>query len=227
MPLPNLDIAGMLVDAATTGECNLQGLPTDELSVQNGILTTRASRYPLMVDPQGQGLQWIRSKEAENGVKDTSFQVCLTCTNVYINSSTLTYSCSRMCTLTCIRSHTPARMPIHTCPRTHSQTLIILDWNDVTRSLTLGGCMKSFQDKGFCVKLKQCMEGGMPLLLANVENELDPVLDPVLDKSFIRKGKNFIVAMADKECDIDPHKFSLWLAQSALYPRAKLSCHRD
>ena len=48
-----LDIAGMLVNSSTTGEWNLQGLPTDELSVQNGILTTRASRYPLMVDPQG------------------------------------------------------------------------------------------------------------------------------------------------------------------------------
>eukprot|EP00961_Rhodomonas_salina_P154836 2085657-Rhodomonas_salina.1 len=39
---------------------------------------------------------------------------------------------------------------------------------------------------------------GKPLLLANVENELDPVLDPILDKSFIRKGKTFIVALADK-----------------------------
>jgi dynein heavy chain len=122
-----LDIAGMLVDSATTGEWNLQGLPSDELSVQNGILTTRASRYPLMVDPQGQGLSWIRCKETVNCVKETSFQ-----------------------------------------------------------------------DKGFRVKLEQCMEGGLPLLLANVENELDPVLDPVLDKSFIKKGKNFIVALADK-----------------------------
>ena len=134
----NLDISGMLVDSATTGEWNLQGLPTDDLSIQNGILTTRASRYPLMVDPQGQGLSWIRSKEHDNGVKETSFQ-----------------------------------------------------------------------DKGFRVKLEQCMEGGMPLLLANVENELDPVLDPVLDKAFIKKGKNFIVALSDKECDIDPEKFSL------------------
>ena len=48
-----------------------QGLPTDDLSIQNGILTTRASRYPIMVDPQGQGLSWTRAKEAPNGLKET------------------------------------------------------------------------------------------------------------------------------------------------------------
>lgn len=40
------------MDDAEVGEWVLQGLPTDELSVQNGIMVTRASRW---VDGEGLG----------------------------------------------------------------------------------------------------------------------------------------------------------------------------
>jgi dynein heavy chain, axonemal len=45
------NISEFLVDQVTVGEWNLEGLPADELSVQNGIMVTRSSRYPLMIDP--------------------------------------------------------------------------------------------------------------------------------------------------------------------------------
>ena len=51
-----------------------EGLPPDELSIENGILTTQASRYPLCIDPQQQALNWVKKKEEQNNLKVR--QVC-------------------------------------------------------------------------------------------------------------------------------------------------------
>lgn len=44
LKLRTLQVTKFLVDDSEVGEWVLQGLPTDELSVQNGIMVTRASR---------------------------------------------------------------------------------------------------------------------------------------------------------------------------------------
>ena len=49
-------------------EWNQRGLPTDTVSVENGILSTKGSRWPLLIDPQQQGNKWIKNLEKSNDI---------------------------------------------------------------------------------------------------------------------------------------------------------------
>ncbi|XP_063171723.1 dynein axonemal heavy chain 10 [Candoia aspera] len=66
-------LENLLTDDVEISRWGSQGLPPDELSVQNGILTTRASRFPLCIDPQQQALNWIKRKEEKNNLRMASF----------------------------------------------------------------------------------------------------------------------------------------------------------
>ena len=106
-----------------------QGLPTDPLSIQNGILVTQASRYPLLIDPQGQAISWIKNKEKTN-------------------------------------------MPLFGVTALNNPQL---------------------KDQ-----LEFCMQEGRSLVVAGVEEEIDPLLDPVLEKQIIVRGRRKYINIADK-----------------------------
>ncbi|KAH8374139.1 hypothetical protein KR200_007763, partial [Drosophila serrata] len=129
----NVNIIESLTDRSQIGEWNIQGLPTDELSIQNGIIATKAMRFPLLIDPQSQGKVWIKNKEKQNKLIVTALN--------------------------------------HKYFRNHLEDSVNL---------------------------------GVPIIIEDVAEELDPCLDNLLDRNLLKVGTQYKVKIGDKEVDWNP-----------------------
>ncbi|CAG9558411.1 unnamed protein product [Danaus chrysippus] len=67
----SFDLISIMADSYTVRTWNAQGLPRDSISTENGILVTRAGRWPLTIDPQEQANRWIKNMERSNGLQIT------------------------------------------------------------------------------------------------------------------------------------------------------------
>jgi dynein heavy chain len=65
----DFSIEGVLGDPVMIREWNIQGLPADSLSIENGVISSAAKRWPLLIDPQSQGNKWIKNMERENNLQ--------------------------------------------------------------------------------------------------------------------------------------------------------------
>lgn len=122
----NPTLSATLGNPVKIRQWNIEGLPTDGFSVDNGIIVFNARRWPLMIDPQGQANKWIRTME-----KASNLQVI---------------------------------------------------------KLTDGNYLRS---------LENSIQFGYPVLLENVGEELDPSLEPLLQKQIFKQGGVNCIRLGD------------------------------
>ncbi|XP_049884905.1 dynein axonemal heavy chain 6 [Pectinophora gossypiella] len=67
------DLITIMADSYTVRTWNSQGLPRDAVSTENGILVTKAGRWPLAIDPQEQANRWVKNMEKDNGLQIIKF----------------------------------------------------------------------------------------------------------------------------------------------------------
>lgn len=60
---PDFSFATFLGKPTSVRDWNIQGLPSDAFSTENGVIVTTSNRWPLMVDPQGQAIKWVKNME--------------------------------------------------------------------------------------------------------------------------------------------------------------------
>jgi dynein heavy chain len=57
-----INVLALLTDDATIAGWNNEGLPSDAMSTENATILTQSIKWPLMIDPQLQGIKWIKNK---------------------------------------------------------------------------------------------------------------------------------------------------------------------
>jgi dynein heavy chain len=65
--------------------------------------------------------------------------------------------------------------------------------------------------------LKWPLQEGFPVLIESIENEVDPMLDPILEKQIIKKGRNLLIKIADQDMDYD-NNFRLYMTSRLANP---------
>ncbi|KAJ1555349.1 Dynein heavy chain 7, axonemal [Nowakowskiella sp. JEL0078] len=62
-------LSSILGDPIKIRAWNIAGLPSDQFSIDNGIIVQNSRRWPLMIDPQGQANKWIKNMEKDNNLQ--------------------------------------------------------------------------------------------------------------------------------------------------------------
>merc|ERR1719446_1846371 len=63
VPMGSIDPLKVLTTDATIAGWNTELLPADRVSTENGAIVSSCARWPLMIDPQLQGIRWIKKHE--------------------------------------------------------------------------------------------------------------------------------------------------------------------
>lgn len=119
-PIPiteGLDALSLLTDDTTIALWQNEGLPSDRMSIENATILSNSDRWPLMIDPQLQGVKWIKQK-----------------------------------------------------------------YGDELKVIRLG-------QRGYLDIIEEALAKGQTVLIENIGENLDPVLDPLLGRNLIKKGK--------------------------------------
>ncbi|XP_067457869.1 dynein axonemal heavy chain 11 isoform X1 [Thunnus thynnus] len=122
-----LDPILMLTDDATVAAWHNQGLPNDRMSTENAAILTTSERWPLIIDPQQQGIKWIRNRLGSD-----------------------------------------------------------------LRVVQLG-------QKGYLDVIEQALACGETVLIENLQEKIDPVLEPLLGRNTIKRGR--YIRIGGKECE--------------------------
>lgn len=140
------DPLSLICDDAQIAEWNNEGLPSDSMSTENAVILMNSTRWPLIIDPQLQGIRWIKQK--------------------------------------------------------YGDKLVVL----------------RLAQKSYLDVIERAITNGDILLIENIEETVDAVLDPLLGRVLVKKGR--CMKIGDREIDYNEN-FRLILQTKLANPHYK------
>ena len=139
-------VANTMVDPVSIREWQNAGLPTDDVSADSAILATKAKRWPLMIDPQGQANKWIRKMNEKEDMRITTMS-----------------------------------------------------------------------NKDLLRHCEYCIRNGKPLLIEDVRENIEPSLEPILQRAIYKQGTRLLIRLGDSDVDYD-NEFKLYMTSKLPNP---------
>ena len=56
------NVGAIILSLLVIAGWNNEGLPSDSISMENATILTDSLKWPLMIDPQLQGIKWIKNR---------------------------------------------------------------------------------------------------------------------------------------------------------------------
>jgi len=153
-----VDPVKLLASESQMAEWMTEGLPADQFSVENGAIVDNCKRWPLLIDPQLQGIKWVKSRE-EKRVSSVSAE---------------------------------------------AKAVTVLQ----------------LSEKKWVGKVVVAIQSGGVVIIENLGETMDAVLDPILARSVVRKGKTLFIRLGGDDLEYDPG-FRLYLQTRLANPHFK------
>lgn len=163
-------LVATLGNAVKIREWAIAGLPNDSFSIDNGIMVANARRWPLMIDPQGQANKWVKAMEVEHNLQVLRTTPCPAGASEPLETLTSSFA----------RWYMHPKQLLNLLPPPPARTQVV--------KLTDGDYLRT---------LENAIQFGLPVLLENVMEELDPSLEPLLLKQIFKQGGVECIRLGD------------------------------
>lgn len=174
----------LLTNDALIARWNNDRLPTDRVSLENASIFTTAERWPLIIDPQLQGVAWIKAREERRKAEEEAYKQALA-------------------------AYEEAREALRREQGEGADEGALGKPKPSEEKLGALHVIRFSQAK-WLDTIERAVQNGDMVLIENISETIDAVLNPLLGRNIIKRGKTKYIRFGDKEVEYDDN-FRLYI----------------